>query len=93
MSEFESKLLRLIALGILTLGSVGFCIVDPAIYGSVFAHVPPRLLQSVFVVVALICMAVIAGGLLPGFAMRLWNALIHADWRTEHERSRAGKQA
>lgn len=59
VSEFESKLLRLISLGIVTLGSVGLCLVHP-------------LAAAVFVWPALICMGMIVGKPLMAATKELW---------------------
>ena len=70
MTEFETKLLRLVALGILILGSVGLAMAEPRVLGGPFGAI------------AMICMLFIAGGLLLEFARAMW-ARFEERWMRE----------
>jgi len=69
MTEFETKLLRLVALGIVTFGCVGLVIAEPRVPGP-------------FAAIAMICMLFIAGGLLFEFARAMW-ARFEERWMKE----------
>ncbi|OAI54686.1 hypothetical protein AYO47_09885 [Planctomyces sp. SCGC AG-212-M04] len=71
MTHFESKLLRLVALGILILGNVGFMIAQPTASGA-------------FGAIALVCMLFVACELVIDAAKWLWPRAEERwtkDWR------------